>query len=118
MRQGKKKRTRVWMPVFLETLRKTCVVKLAASAAGVDRATVYYRARNNNPEFAEQFDDAIDDAVDMLAVEARRRALCIKREERCNCAVVGQEIEYSDNLLMFLLKAHRPEMCRHTYDLE
>jgi len=46
------------------------------------------------------WDDAVDAAVDALAAEARTRAF-----------------DGSDVLLMFLLKAHRPQVYRDHYDL-
>jgi hypothetical protein len=63
-------------------------------ASGVSRATAY-RFRGHDRAFAEAWDDAIEEAVDMLELEAHRRA-----------------IEGSDRLLMFVLRALRPEKYR------
>jgi hypothetical protein len=51
-----------------------------------------YRWRDKWSTFADDWDEAIDDACDMLEAEAWRRAI----------------EKNSDRLLMFLLKAHRP----------
>ena len=111
----RKARAAAWMPIFLDVLRGTCNVKLSCIAAGVGRTTAY-RHQSENPKFAEQWLDAIDDAVDVLEAEARRRAFGVDRDVWYKGKVVGQEVEYSDNLLMFLLKSHRPEKYRDNYD--
>jgi hypothetical protein len=90
---------RAWVPRFLEMLRATSNVRLAADAAGVDRTTPYHLAQRN-PAFAAAWAAAEQDATDVLEGEARRRALA-----------------GSDALLMFLLKAHRPERYRETLDV-
>lgn len=88
-----------WRPVFLATIRSTGNVRLAASAAGVDRSTSYRRAERD-PAFAAAWAEASDDAIDTLEGEARRRALA-----------------GSDALLMFLLRAHRPQIYRESLDV-
>jgi DNA-directed RNA polymerase specialized sigma24 family protein len=88
-----------WKPRFLEIIRATGNVRLAASAAGIDRSTPYRRAQRD-PVFARDWAAAEQDAIDALEAEARRRALAS-----------------SDQLLMFLLRAHRPERYRETLDL-
>ena len=62
-----------WRGVFIERLKATANVTVAAAGAGVARQTAY-RARNRNKTFRRQWDEAIEDAVDLLAGEARRRA--------------------------------------------
>lgn len=57
-----------------------------------------YHSRVRSEEFALQWEEALQDAIDVLESEARRRAL-------------GQ----SDTLLIFLLKSHRPEVYRENY---
>jgi len=88
-----------WRPIFLATIRATANVRLAASAAGVDRSTPYRRAERD-PAFAAAWAEASDDAIDTLEGEARRRALA-----------------GSDALLMFLLRAHRPQRFRESLDV-
>lgn len=106
-----------WEPVFLETLAQNCNVKAACASAGIERSTAYKRRKADN-DFAESWDDAIDDGVDALAAEARRRAAEGTRRGIWHQGVrVGEEIEYSDTLIIFLLKAHRPEVYRDNYDV-
>ncbi len=88
-----------WTPRFLELIRGTGNVRLAADGAGVDRTTPYARAARD-PRFAEAWARAEQDAIDVLEAEARRRALSA-----------------SDALLMFLLRAHRPERYRESVDV-
>ena len=88
-----------WKPRFLEVFRATGNVRLSADAAGIERSTPYVRAARD-PLFAEAWAAAREDALDVLEAEARRRALA-----------------GSDGLLMFLLRAHRPERYRETLDL-
>jgi hypothetical protein len=98
-RPARPKRRPDWRPVFLVTIRATGNVRLAASAAGINRATPYVRA-NRDPAFAAAWAEAEQEAIDILEAEARRRAL------------TG-----SDALIMFLLRAHRPERYRDSVDV-
>ena len=83
---------REYMDRFLDKLKNCGNVRLSCSAAGVPRRTVYnWRAKWVT--FADEWDDALEDACDILEAEAWKRAI----------------EEQSDRLLMFLLKAHRPD---------
>lgn len=93
-------RASVWRPIFLETLRETGNVTLAARAANIPRQTAY-KARNTSKRFADQWHEALEEGVDMLESEARRRA------------EAG-----SDRLMIVLLKAYRPEKFRENYQVE
>ena len=88
-----------WETTFLELIKATGNIRLAADGAGIDRSTPYQRARRD-PDFAARWADAEQAAVDTLEAAARSRALA-----------------GSDQLLMFLLKAHRPERYRERVDL-
>lgn len=88
-----------WRPSFLEAIRISGNVRLATNAAGIDRSTPYRRAQRD-PAFAAAWAAAEQDAVDTLEAEARRRAL-----------------QSSDALLMFLLRAHRPERYRDSLEV-
>ena len=102
----------VWEKAFLETLEQTANVKLACSSAGVSRAVVY-RRRARNPEFSAKWGEAVDQAVELLEAEARRRAAVgVEEPVYYQGAVVGHVRKYSDVLLIFLLKAHRPRVYR------
>ena len=84
---------RAAMDRFLAKFRNCGNVRLACRAAGIPRKTAY-RWRNKWSTFAAEWDEAKEDACDVLEGEAWKRA------------VKGQ----SDRLLMFLLKAHRREV--------
>ena len=93
-----KKPARQWRPLFLEMLSATGNVSLACQAAGISRNTAY-KARQSNQAFADGWGEALTTALDLLEAEARRRAMTT-----------------SDTLLIFLLKAHKPEMYRARYE--
>ena len=101
-----------WHFAFLSELAKSCNVSRAAEVAGIGRRTAYEH-RELSEGFAAAWDDAIEQGIDALEFEARRRAM-----DGCERPVVSQgEIiatvrEYSDPLTIFLLKAHRPERYR------
>ena len=71
-------------------------MRLACQAAGVPRQTAYDH-RTSDAAFKAQWDAAVEEACDILEDVARQRA-----------------VEMSDTLLIFLLKAHRPEKYRET----
>lgn len=75
---------------FISALREQGVVAEACRAAGIARRTAY-NWRHKWVTFRQDWDDALEEALDKLELEARSRAL-----------------DKSDQLLMFLLKAHRP----------
>ena len=77
-----------------------------------------YRTRNRSKAFRRSWDEALEQAVDLLEGEARRRATGIKRDVWYGGAVVGTESVYSDTLLIFLLKAHRPHKFRDNVKVE
>jgi hypothetical protein len=83
-----------WAPRFLAAYASSGNVKRSAMAAGIDRDAAY-RRRQRDPEFAQAWAQAEQDAVDTLEAEARRRALAT-----------------SDGMLMFLLKSLRPSVYR------
>jgi hypothetical protein len=107
-----------WRPAFLVALGQTCNVASACRAARVSRRTAYYH-REKFPKFRGAWDDAIDEAVDVLEGEARRRAVeGTDRPVFYKGKQVGAIREYSDKLLIFLLKANRPEKYRDNFDLK
>lgn len=85
-----------WRLKFLDGLRMHGMVMQAALEAGIHRNTAYFE-RQRDPEFAKEWADALDRGVDMLEDVAKKRAY-----------------EGSDTLLIFLLKAHRPDRYRET----
>ena len=106
-----------WKPAFLESLRTTGNVTAAARAVAIDRAKIY-GVRKKSETFAKQWDEAIDIATEVLEEEARRRAETgVKEAVYHNGVVVGHNFKYSDTLLIFLLKAHKPEKYRDNFTL-
>ena len=91
---------RDWRPTFLSVFRQTGIVLLACRAAGISR-TQAYRERQRNARFAADWADAETDATETLEAEARRRALTT-----------------SDTLLIFLLKARRPDVYRENIRID
>lgn len=59
--------------IFLATLRETCNVTLAARAAGISRKRAY-DIYNEEPDFKELWDNALQEGIDVLEAEAQRRA--------------------------------------------
>jgi hypothetical protein len=80
-----------WYATFLEEYATTGHLSNSAAKAGVHRDTVY-KARENNPEFAQAFQRARQVAAHELEGEGIRRAKA-----------------HSDTLLIFLLKGLMPE---------
>lgn len=96
-------------PQFIEAYRRLGTITAAAEAAGVARGT-HYEWLRNDPEYAAEFRQAEEAVADMLEREAIRRA--VEGTERFvyhQGEVVGAERQFSDTLLIFLLKGHRPE---------
>ena len=81
---------------FLEELRQKGSVYHAARTAGVGRRTVY-TWRNNLPGFAQEWDNAIEDAADDLEASLYERG-----KAKDTVAAI------------FWLKGHRPEKYRET----
>lgn len=100
---------------FLEHLKNTANVTLSARLVGVSRRTVYNH-RAADPGFASAWDTAVDEAIDLLEAEARRRAVDgTDRPVYQGGELVGYVRGYSDTLLIFLLKGHRPEKYRERH---
>ena len=77
---------------FIAALRNSGNVRASCWQASISHKTAY-RWRDTWATFADDWAEALEDACDVLEAEARRRAMSV-----------------SDGLLMFLLKAHRPEV--------
>ena len=98
-----------WRGVFLTALRETGNVSASARRAGTSRSVCYGRRRRDSG-FAAAWEDALEEAADRLEMEAFRRAVDGVGEDRFfGGHVVGEVTRYSDALLMFLLRARRPQ---------
>lgn len=96
---------------FLSAYEHTCSISRAAKAAEIDRGT-HYGWLENDPEYRLAFARARERAADALEDEAVRRAR--EGTERAVTVAGKREIvvDYSDLLLIFLLKGMRPEKYR------
>jgi len=97
-----------WKRGFIKALAASGIVTWAAAVVKKSRSTVY-EAKAKDPEFATAWDDAIEEAIDAIEMEARRRAMGYDEPVFYKGVECGKIRRYSDALLMFLLKAYRPE---------
>ena len=114
-----------WEKVFFDTLRECANVRHSADTAKISVPTVY-KYKNSNKKiildgveisFLDAWENALDEAVQVLEMEARRRALRgVKKPIFQGGMLCGHEIKYSDTLLIFLLKAHKPHFYRERVD--
>jgi hypothetical protein len=112
----KLKLTRERREQFLKALAGTGIVSVSVQIAGTSRTRVY-ELRKRDTAFASAWDGAEEQAADALEAEAWRRAVDGVPEPLVSSGKVvrdddGQPLairRYSDNLLLALLKARRPE---------
>lgn len=102
-----------WQERFLLSLSKYANVSAAVRVARVSRNFVYTQ-READPAFAVAWDEALQTAVEGLEREAWRRAQTGVRREKGvyhKGELLATEVttEYSDTLMIFLLKAHDPK---------
>lgn len=100
--------TRKKKETFLRVLTESGNVSEAARQAGISRKHAYHL--RDDEEFAVAWDEAVDTGIDYLEAEARRRAYTGVAEpvfyQGVECGTVQK---YSDTLMIFLLKANRPD---------
>ena len=90
--------------LFLVALTDTVNVTLACRRAGIPRRTVY-DWRDADEAFARQWDEALDEGIDLLEAELHRRAFeGVERPVYYKGEQVGTWRFYSDALAMFLLQ--------------
>ncbi|NPV90087.1 MAG: terminase [Firmicutes bacterium] len=105
-KSGEEKKRREFLSAYAEYGNVT----QAAQKAGIDRAS-HHKWLREIDGYREAFSEAIEEAADRLEREAWTRAvigvdrIIYYRGEPC-----GVVRDYSDTLLMFLLKAARPEL--------
>jgi len=101
-----------WQEIFLEKLAKLSNVSAAARAAKITREYAY-QYRYENEDFAKAWQDALSEATENAEGELYRRAVHGTLEPVYQSGEKAGSIRrYSDTLLIFLLKAHRPEKYR------
>lgn len=107
----------IWEAAFLRVLARRGNVTDACTAADIERSTAY-RRRDDYPEFKALWEEALKQASDSLedvawkrATEGTEKPVWYKGNQ------VGTELEYSDALLMFLLKGNKPEKFKERMDV-
>jgi len=101
---------------FLAAVAETGNITSAAKLSGLDR-TNHYRWIQEDSTYAMAYKDALEQAAENLEREARRRAIygvskpVFYKGEEC-----GTVQEYSDTLLIFLLKGAIPEKYKERFD--
>ena len=104
-----------WKKAYLAALAITGNHTVAAEAAGVLRQTAM-NARKRSPKFETECQQAIEQAIDMMEEEARRRAFDGLQRKKFHAGEpvtdpeTGEqytEREYSDSLASLILKAKR-----------
>ncbi len=93
-------------------LAATGNVGASAKEAGYTRSRVY-QWRKDDTDFADAWDDAMSSYVEMLETEADRRGMHGTEKPVFYLGEVAGHIrQYSDTLLIFRLKALRPDVYR------
>jgi hypothetical protein len=91
-------------------------ISQAASAANVQLRLHYYW-KKGDPVYLEAWQEAQEMVGEMLEDEARRRAHDgVIRTKFYKETIIAEEIEYSDALLIFLLKGAKPEKYRERFE--
>ncbi len=104
--------------MFLEILREGGTPGYAAKRINVSLRLIYHH-RSRSDEFRENWDLAVEQGTDLLENEAVRRAYEGWEEDVYQQgARVGSIRKFSDNLLMFLLRARRPARFREQTSVE
>lgn len=117
---------------FLEAFARSGVVGVAAKAVDMHRSTHGKWMHEEGPEadaYREAFDQAKDAAADLLEATAINRAVRGTRRlvlhegkpvliENLDTGEMERlwEVKYSDTMLIFMLKAARPEKFRERYE--
>ena len=108
---------------FLAAYSQLGNISAAARIAGISRQAHYEWLAEDEGDYRMAFGHAREDAIEAMEAEARRRAvlgvsrkkLFFHQGEQCGEL---EEFEYSDLLLMFLLKAARPDVYRDRQSIE
>lgn len=104
--------------LFFSALAVGLSVQGACNEAGYSRSSAYER-RANDAAYAAAWDAAYEAGSDYLEDEMRRRALQGIEKGIYHMGVkVATERQYSDTLLIFSMKARRPEKYRERFDVK
>lgn len=114
----RKPTARNWEQKFLDLYAINGNLTVSAAACQVNRSTVQKKIVRN-PEFAQLVLEAREEAFDRLEAEAHRRAVNgVEKPVFYMGEVCGSIKEYSDSLLITLLKACRPGKFRDSATIE
>lgn len=95
---------------FLKALKEIGTVQRACNSINIHRNTAY-EWKHADPDFSAKWDAVVESHIEELETEARRRAYeGVKKPVYQGGELVGHVQEYSDTLLIFLLKGRRPEV--------
>jgi len=101
--------------VFLGVLSKTGRVAEAARSCGFQDTSSLQKYRRENEDFAEDWDLAIESAANVLEEEAIRRATDgVLEPIYYKGKIAGYKTNYSDTLMMFMLRGLKPSVYRET----
>lgn len=86
-------------------------VRAACDCLGIARKTTRYWCETD-PDFAADYNDAMEDSTDVLDDEAVRRAMGVVedvfgKDENGLQVKIGERVRYSDDLLKFVLSGRR-----------
>jgi len=99
--------------LFLEWLASTGQVVLSAKKAGYTTPMALYKKRREDEDFAQRWEEALQQATDTLEDEAIRRARDgVDEPVFYQGRQVGTVTKYSDQLLQFLLRGNKPKKYR------
>jgi len=94
---------------FISGLRTHGCVARAARESNLHRQNAY-QMKAKHEEFSEEWDTALEECWDEMEIEARRRGVeGVPEGQYFKGKKIDEVTKYSDNLLMFVLKAKRPE---------
>ena len=101
------KRSKGRKDAFIATLSQGGTIRSACEAAGIARITAF-RWKDEDKEFSEQWDEAIEMGTDVMEEEAMRRAVDgVPEPIYYQGVLVGTQLKYSDKLLELMLKSRR-----------
>jgi hypothetical protein len=118
------------MAAYLTAYRQTGNASAAAKLAGINRDTPYkFAERHPDHPFSDEWRQAHVEAVEALELVARQRAMeglnepvfgNLRGEQGQNLGtgIVGHVRRPSDTLLIFLLKAMKPEVYRERFGVD
>ncbi|MBF0419625.1 MAG: terminase [Magnetococcales bacterium] len=99
---------------FIEFVSQGWTIDKASKLLKTSRQN-FYRWAEGDPAFAAAWAEAKEQGIAVLEDEVHRRAVeGVKEAVFHNGTVVGEKVCYSDTLLMFALKAARPEVYGHS----